>query len=380
MFSEQIKITINDYATLWPDTPYKFSIKNLSIDSKAKILTARSIGLTPLFDKGRFSKNMGYQTDRFDFSCETLSATNFPITALFTSNTLKVGKLITTGFHLGIFRDKTIDRKKDQLFKALPVHLLQRMGLYVKIDTTLLKGRVVYEEDYSNTITASDKHTAQGGQIILDSLYALGCNITNDRSLINTGLRTNIKASAFLMGNSGLLETDFSFDLTNADGLHTITGKMDKMALPLLNPLLEEAAHVRIRSGAAKTMRFRFKAYDDYALGKMDFKYNNLEILFLGEQAGGTAIQRFKRSINAGLMSFIANNFVIVSDNPKVIFLRKGKIFYRRNKQRSIFNYWTNILMSGVRSSIKGIGMNANKPTRADKKQYGKIKYNNLAQ
>ena len=58
------------------------------------------------------------------------------------------------------------------------------------------------------------------------------------------------------------------------------------------------------------------------------------------------------------LKTIVANSFVIQSKNPRWFKLQNGDIFFKRDKSRSIFNYWAKSLLSGAVSSI---GINKSK-------------------
>jgi hypothetical protein len=75
------------------------------------------------------------------------------------------------------------------------------------------------------------------------------------------------------------------------------------------------------------------------------------------------------------LGSFFANTFIIKTNNPKNFVLRKGDIFFERDKKRAIFNYWTKTFLSGVISSI-GAANNKKKIKKMQEENLKKIEQN----
>ena len=88
------------------------------------------------------------------------------------------------------------------------------------------------------------------------------------------------------------------------------------------------------------------KANEYYSYGEMKFYYENLKIQLLNRET------ETPKGLGNVLGSFFANTFIIKSNNPRNLFLRKGDIFFERDKKRAIFNYWTKTFLSGVVSSI----------------------------
>ena len=55
-----------------------------------------------------------------------------------------------------------------------------------------------------------------------------------------------------------------------------------------------------------------------------------------------------KKGFLAGLKTFVANSFIIKNRNLK----RTGRVFFLRNRERSVLNYIVKIPMSGIASSV----------------------------
>ena len=70
--------------------------------------------------------------------------------------------------------------------------------------------------------------------------------------------------------------------------------------------------------------------------------YHDIKVQFLknGKEEKKTFLQ--------GLMTFIANSFIIKNENKK----RVGVVYFPRIRDRSFINYYIKIMMSGVASSV----------------------------
>ena len=86
-------------------------------------------------------------------------------------------------------------------------------------------------------------------------------------------------------------------------------------------------------------------ADDDISRGMLIFVYDDLEIRFFDAET-----QRERRRDR--FRSFIANRFMVRSDNPAED-PRNALIEYERDKQRSMFNYWWRSISDGLMDTIR---------------------------
>ena len=99
---------------------------------------------------------------------------------------------------------------------------------------------------------------------------------------------------------------------------------------------------IKIQSGYLDTLTMRAVGQEYLSLGEMRMYYHDLKVQFL--KNGKEEKKRFLQ----GLMTFIANSFVIKNENKK----RVGVVYFPRLRDRSFINYYIKIAMSGVASSV----------------------------
>jgi hypothetical protein len=204
------------------------------------------------------------------------------------------------------------------------------------LDTLQTKnGRISYSEHAKFADTT--------GTLTLNKLNLKVLNIYNDTSLLNNNdISLEIKLQTKVM-NAGRLDAYFNMPYNTKNGEFYLEGIMDTMALSRMNPMIEPIAFLKIRNGDARKIVFKVDGNNDYATGIMRFYYKKLNISVLNKE----------KHTNKGLISFIANTFVLNSSNPKYIFfLKRGKMYFKRDPSKSFVNYWVNILMSGLKTSI----------------------------
>ena len=250
----------------------------------------------------------------------------------FNAQSLEVNKL-----DISVFRDKRIPFPEWQR-RPLPQHNLREMTFTFSIDTILLKdGFVTYQEHAEKAYTT--------GEVFFSDLNATILNMTNDsiRILSYPNARIGVTAKAF---GKGRLKAEFLFDLVNMENIHTYGIEVDPFDLTEFNRILVPSASVQISSGQNNKIIMSAKANNQYSYGEMKFYYEDLKIALLNRET------ETPKGIGKALGSFFANTFIIKSNNPRNLFLRKGGIFFERDEKRAIFNYWTKTFLSGVVSSI----------------------------
>jgi deoxyhypusine synthase len=52
--------------------------------------------------------------------------------------------------------------------------------------------------------------------------------------------------------------------------------------------------------------------------------------------------------VKNAILKFAANNFVIRTNNPN----RIGQVYFERDRQRAVFQYWIKMILSGVTTSV----------------------------
>jgi hypothetical protein len=109
-----------------------------------------------------------------------------------------------------------------------------------------------------------------------------------------------------------------------------------------LNQILPALSSIKLQSGYLDTLTMRAIGRDDISLGEMRMYYHDLKVQFLKNG------KEDKKKFLQGLITFIANSFIIKNENKK----RVGVVYFPRLRDRSFINYYIKIAMSGVASSV----------------------------
>lgn len=317
------------------DSLHRVGFGALAYNGANATLTGKNITLKPVYNRREFQKHITYQTNRFDMTLDELKLDHFNPLDLIQEKRLASTRVALNGIHLETHRDKRLPLP-NATDKPLPQGLLSSLPIQVLIDTIKISKGYISHSEFSETGT-------KPGMIFFQNLNATLRNVTNDSLQIARNNIMKFDSQGSLM-NTGNFDLNVAFNLTHPESEYTLDGKVGNMDLTELNRLLENTAHVQVKSGINKLLTFNYTGNSTYAIGEMKFYYDDLKIAVLksDQDQGHTA----------GIKSFFANTFVVSKRNPHFLFVRMGDIFHEHDQSKSIFNYWAKSLLSGIVSSI----------------------------
>lgn len=340
LYSDIFNLKISDYSYLTPDSLYLLGAAGIRFSNKNMAITIDSGFMAPQFDEEIFAAKVGHQTDRFQWVFDSAYLEHIRIPELLSQNRVSISKATFYQFIGDDYRDKTYNLLPDH-YTSLPVSGIRSLPFVFMLDTLKLENsRIQYREYVPPAI--------EPGIIWFDGLTLEGKNITNDSTIIARDSIMKFFAKAKLMNEAGL-EFSVKFDLKSPRDEFRASGVLNELDLTSMNPFLENVAFIKIKKGTNNLLTFNFDGDNDVARGELFFNYDKLSIRLIDKKTMDV------RGFGESVASFIANNFIIRSDNPKyAIFFRKGKIYFERNNQKSFFNYVAKSILSGVLSTIKG--------------------------
>jgi hypothetical protein len=352
LYSDDLDLNISDYSYNTANGLYLMGASNISFSSEDALLLIDSGFVTPLLEPAAFAKKVGVQTDRLDFAFVSARLENFRLYDLFYNNNFRADYFYLTGLEGEDYRDKSYERPLNH-FPNLPASGLKNLGFGVRLDSArIVKSRFTYRELV--------KPDTMPGRIWFDDITLKAKNITNDEDLIAKNGIMGFEVQTKLMGE-GLINLTALFLMQYEDSIF-VSATLGAMDLTKMNPLLEHIAFVKVKKGQNELLDFHFNANNDLSTGDMKFSYNNLAIRLISKES----LQ--PKGFGGGVVSFVANTFVVRSKNPVWgIFPRNGTIYFPRDKTRSFFNYLAKSALSGVSSTIRG-GNEKRKEERIKKK------------
>ncbi|MEO1054459.1 MAG: hypothetical protein AAFX87_27750 [Bacteroidota bacterium] len=339
-----------NYSRYLNDSLFLFSTAAVHGNTQNESIHIDSVRIDPRIEKEYYARLIGHQTDWMKIKADQVVLEGLDLPKLFNDDILDLDKIIIDGINWEVFRDKRISRIPNEKDKKLPVQALMDLDYRIAVDSILVnRSRIMYEE--------FSKEGRQSGAVEFTEINGQFSNLTNMRSAIAANPKLDFNVSTRLM-DKGDLKAQFSFDLQRP-GYIDYTAELGAMDLTALNRMLEHNAFVKIIDGKAQGLSLTVEQRPDVAFGEMYFRYKDLKVRFINKKNYTT------KGFGKSVAGFFANTLVNTK-NPTLLRRRKGDIYFERIKTRSIFNYWSKTIGSGLISSV-GIKKHRNEIRRLTK-------------
>ena len=253
---------------------------------------------------------------------------------------------------LRVYKDKRLPANKSS-YKPLPVTAIQQISKKISVDSIQVKNAdISYEEVNEKTLMT--------GIVKFKQTDALIQNFKTFDIKPTDSLRLYVTSWA--------MDTIFLKLRFNESYMDTLNGflfgvRLSPFNMTALNPILQPLVSAKINRGWMDTLRLTAIGREYIAYGKMKMYYSNLKATYL--KNGNEEDKTFKTK----LITFFANNLVLRHNNQKGF----GQVYAERMRDKSLFNYWLKILISGA---ISNTGVKTNK--KLEKKYRQSIKKKKL--
>jgi hypothetical protein len=315
----------------------------------------KDLRVKPNYSNHEFSRKLGYQMDRLDFTIKEIAVKYLNLRQLLINHKFIAGLITVDGLNLDDYRDKRVPMRPD--FKPpLPQQALLQSKMYIRIDNLRLKnGKVRYSEQLGS----------EPGYIFFDKMEGTISNVTNDSIMVKMRMVMKVNASMYLMGK-GLLNAQLNIPLGEKNDAFTFSATLSKMEMKEINPMVTRLAPAEIISGTIKKMVLSgVKADNVKAIGRMALYYNDLEIKMTAKNMDAWT------KMKAGVITLAANTYVRNENPGKDGKLTEGMIYFERDTHKSIFNFLWKSIFSGIKSTI-GINKDEQKEMKKEQKEMKK--------
>ncbi|MFP4095205.1 MAG: hypothetical protein ACLFUB_12010 [Cyclobacteriaceae bacterium] len=358
--ADVFKLEVDSIRYFTADSLYVISSGRIKADPVRQELILDDFSLVPQYSNYQFARQVGYQQDRISLNVPEIRLEGVNLHYLLADQAIIARRFLISQADLQVFKDKRLNRP-EKAEKPMLQQILQDIRIPFRLDTLMLKeGSIVYAE-----------HVPEGnkaGRVSFSPVYMTAYNITNLDSLVLKNIHLVADIRARLM-SEGWLDLHLDFPLNNQQGYHRLSGKLSPMALSAMNEILEPTAFATVNSGFSDDLQFVIEADEIQSGGEVHFRYNDLKIELLNKD------QPEDLKLRQKIGSFLANNFVIKTNNPSgKQDLRVGEVFFRREAGKSIFSYWWQSLLSGLKESIGLKNNDKPEPEKKKKRKPGLLK------
>jgi hypothetical protein len=330
LHSKEFEISTTNLSTTTNDKLYEFNAESLVYNSLKNNVILKNISINPLLTRDDFFRKAGIQTDYLKAKTSFIEIRDIDENEWLKNNILEAGTLVFGKTELDIFRNKRYPFNHSQR-PPWPQDLLKTIKQPFVFDSFILEPTLLR---YSELMDISD----EPGTIEFKNLIVKTGKISNRQEEINRFKNVTVDAGATIF-DSGNISASFNFDLTSKNQQHTVKGSISEMPLQRVNAMLEKAAPVSVVSGNLNRFDFNLKLDDKQATGELYFGYDNFKINIMEKKAEEMRISK--------LATFWANKMMLNPKNPKGDKFEPVTIFYERDEERSIINYWWKSIFTG---------------------------------
>ncbi|HTM97544.1 MAG TPA: hypothetical protein VL088_02315 [Pedobacter sp.] len=336
---KDIAINVNNYTYATPDSMYFLKLDQLDFTASSGKLNIKQFALEPRYSAADFAKVNGYARDRFTIKLNNLAIDGLNLPAYIQKQELIAQQMHITDGSVAVYNNNSYPKRKVDKTGKFPHQLLQTLKAKLNIKKINLNNIDISFAEF-------DKDSRQTGKLTFEKTSGVILNATNmpKEEARNPIMTANLES--YMMGQGKLMVT-FNFDLNSPIGAFNYNGALTNLDGKTLNQLTKPLGMVLVKKGEIRKLDFSIRADENVAKGKVDFTYNDLSVALMKKEEGK------ERLVRQGLISFLANNLIIYSDNPS----KDGKftsaaINYKREITASFFNYIWKTLFQGVKYSV----------------------------
>lgn len=310
--------------------PYRLNIAAIRYRSGGSVLEADSLRITPLLPPYEFARQAGHEVDRIDATISRLAISGLDRTEFFLRGAFRAASLLLTGGNIAIFRDRRMPAGPP-LLRGLPHLALSRMDHSLDVDSLLARELDISYSEHKNRADRPGKVFFRNTHLDIAPLS----NTVEEEMQLNARTRFMGKAP---------LQVRMKFHVNDTSGFHTIDGSMGPLRVADFNPVIENLAFIRARSGILHSLWFSMELNRRESRGTVLLDYENLNLAVLDPGDPARESERM-------LKSLLLNTFMVKRNNHGTP-LRRGEVGFRRVENKSVFNYWWKSLLSGLTDNI----------------------------
>ncbi|WP_018478030.1 DUF748 domain-containing protein [Pontibacter roseus] len=350
-YASSIALETGMASYLLPDGTYRLRAGALKANTSDGTLNIGKLEVIPLLKPAAMAgkKGMSVSTMKVDVPEINCSGVDYKAYSRYSHLVAELVNVESPTFSAYMDR-KNFPQKGD---KPLPHDLVQDLKTLLVVNKIEVKGMHVRYEELA-------PEAVETGVITFENLYATITNLTNDKNRMSADSPAVVDVKARINGEAPMAVT-VRMNLLDQNAFHTLEGSVGPADPATMNPILEPTTFLSVKEGQLHKSDFRLEVYRNRATGHLNARYSNFKVDILTQE------EDRRQSLGKKILSKVANKFVIASDNPKQgEELRTGPIEVTRAKNRSVFNYWKDCLVSGFRSAagIEGFGEDLNDPDR----------------
>ena len=336
LYFKDIQLELNNFSRPSDNGLYQYKIKQLSYSSLTTQLQAYGVALIPAPDSVFINRKIGTW---FAFDTDTLRLSNFDFKTYNKYRLFKTTKALLSRGNLVVFTSPAVTGvKKSNRLLTFPHVAIRKLKHDFTLDTVELQRIHITHKAYG-------KKSHKPGWVSFNNTNGIVYNITNNANALRKNNITQIHLHSYLM-DSGPLQADFTFNLTDSARSYTYKGTVGDMDLDKLNKATMPFGLVKITSGKLHQLSFDIKADRYGSKGNIGFLYYDLKVHILKIDSAANEYR------HRGIASLFANALIVKRNNPDYLggIPRTFEINTVRQPDMAFFKGIWQTLSTGIKS------------------------------
>ncbi|WP_133054052.1 hypothetical protein [Niastella yeongjuensis] len=327
-------VHVTDGQLSYTDSAVIASVSKITGNGNEGTLSFRNVTINPQKSLETFLKTSIWQKDYLTFHCDGISLQQINNHAFINDSALAIGHVYLQNPHLSTYRNKNIAFQHG-IEKLMPTKLIANMKVPVRIDSVQITGGAI------------DVHEVSAITKRKSILPISGLNGT----LTNLVSRPNEQDSLILEASARVLDYKLRtvrYAESYQDSLSGFNMQygISPMQLKHLTQVTDPATAIAVIRGQSDTLYANLSGNKYASSGQMNFYYRDLKVRLLDKE------DSLKKSLLLSLETLLANG-LIKSKNQK-----PARMFFIRDREKFVFNYWVKTLFSGF---VTSAGVKSNK-------------------
>lgn len=336
-YTRSIDLAMGDYLFEIPDSHYDVGFEGLRVRTENRSLELIGLHYAPRISDIEYHQAIQQAKDIVKLQFGRLLFRDLNLVSFMRSQRIIAKSLLIDSGSVNVSNDMRFPRYPKSKIGRSPHQQLMKLRHPVKLDSVFVNG-----VDISYAEVSRKYH--KEGKITFDRAGGWLANVTNDTVFLRNNQLMEADLTAYMM-NTGKLHALFSFDMLDDQGSFTYRGTLGPMDGKPLNRILTPLLHVEVASARVKGVSFDMRGNDFRNWGAFRLDYEDLKVNLLRTDDDGATSRK-------GLVSFLANEFLINSSNPDANgTYHTGTINYRRPHEFSFFKTLWKSLLEGIKQT-----------------------------
>lgn len=334
LFAKNIELSARNIKMKTPDGLYNLNASEVAYTSSGSAMDIKDFTFHPSMSDAAFIRHFGYQHEIYKLKMPVIKLKNFMLDQWVNYNYLSIGTIELLSPVIAVSMDRNARPNPNSKKGQYPNQLVQKAPFGINVrKLTAVDGTVTYtEKNNLNQLT---------GRLVFPAVRGAITNITNDREVL---LRSATCVADVRSGvlNTGSLHAIFRFNMVDRAGAFSVNADIDKLNAEQLRPLAKAMTSTDLQSFNMHRLNYAIAGNQNSGTGKLRMKYDDMDILI-------NQVEPDYSFDKKGLLSFLANRFVIYKENPMDDEEERvaENIAVQRDALKSFFNFiWKTLYSS----------------------------------